>query len=113
MASNINTQQDSSKRSLPVPVSSALCIKKKINSRQPIMNDEKDNATNQESATSNTLYQTASQHWIHAEQVRWTLLNNFLMAATILLLAWAAVYAGGSGTVITRKLTLNTRARSR
>ncbi len=39
------------------------------------------------------LYQTASQQWIHAEQIRWTLLYNYLMASTILLLAWAAVFA--------------------
>jgi hypothetical protein len=36
-------------------------------------------------------YQAASDHWTHAEQVRWSLLYNFLMAVTILLLAWAAV----------------------
>jgi len=36
-------------------------------------------------------YQAASDHWTHAEQTRWTLLYNFLMAITILLLAWAAV----------------------
>lgn len=36
-------------------------------------------------------YQAASDHWTHAEQLRWTLLYNFLMAVTILLLAWAAV----------------------
>jgi hypothetical protein len=39
------------------------------------------------------LYQTASQQWTHAEQLRWTLLYNYLMASTILLLAWSAVFA--------------------
>jgi hypothetical protein len=39
------------------------------------------------------LYQTASQQWTHAEQIRWTLLYNYLMASTILLLAWSAVFA--------------------
>ena len=40
-----------------------------------------------------SLYQAAVQHWSHAEQVRWTLLYNYLMASTILLLAWATVFA--------------------
>lgn len=39
-----------------------------------------------------TAYQVASQHWTHAEQLRWTLLYNFLMGSTILLLAWATVF---------------------
>ena len=39
------------------------------------------------------LYQTASQQWAHAEQIRWTLLYNYLMASTILVLAWSAVFA--------------------
>lgn len=38
-------------------------------------------------------YQALNQHWSHAEQERWSMLYNFLMANTILLLAWAAVYA--------------------
>jgi 8-oxo-dGTP diphosphatase len=38
------------------------------------------------------LYQVASQQWAHAEQIRWTLLYNYLMAGTILVLAWATVY---------------------
>lgn len=42
------------------------------------------------------LYQTASQQWAHAEQIRWTLLYNYLMASTILLLAWSAVFASSS-----------------
>src|SRR6267142_1011966 len=39
------------------------------------------------------LYAAASAQWIHAEQVRWTLLYNYLMASTVLLLAWTAVLA--------------------
>src|SRR5438093_3895830 len=39
------------------------------------------------------LYQASVQHWSHAEQIRWTLLYNYLMASTILLLAWATVFA--------------------
>ncbi|HXL34331.1 MAG TPA: hypothetical protein VN953_05395 [Gemmatimonadales bacterium] len=42
------------------------------------------------------LYQAATQQWAHAEQIRWTLLYNYLMASTILLLAWATVYAAHS-----------------
>jgi hypothetical protein len=37
-------------------------------------------------------YQVTSQHWAHAEQIRWTLLYNYLMASTILLLAWATIF---------------------
>jgi hypothetical protein len=45
------------------------------------------------------VYSAASQQWGHAEQVRWTLLYNFLMAATILLLAWAAVFSSEARSV--------------
>lgn len=41
-------------------------------------------------------YQAVNQHWSHAEQVRWSILYNFLMANTILLLAWAAVFGSAS-----------------
>src|SRR5437870_6750726 len=57
------------------------------------MNDE---------ATRDTLYQAASQHWAHAEQIRWTLLYNYLMASTILLLAWATVFASSTGARLPR-----------
>ena len=50
-------------------------------------------------------YQAASDHWTHAEQVRWTLLYNFLMAITILLLAWAAV-AGATVEPSSKRLVL-------
>ena len=49
------------------------------------------------------VYQVASQHWAHAEQIRWTLLYNYLMASTILLLAWATVFASS---VNARRLVL-------
>jgi len=52
---------------------------------------EPDNSTSQ--AGWAALYQTASQQWAHAEQIRWTLLYNYLMASTIPLLAWSAVFA--------------------
>jgi hypothetical protein len=56
--------------------------------------------TDQEHKTADTspsvVYPIVSQHWAHAEQVRWTLLYNFLMASTILLLAWATIFAGSS-----------------
>lgn len=43
-------------------------------------------------------YQAVNQHWAHAEQERWAILYNFLMASTILLLAWAAVFASTAST---------------
>jgi len=45
------------------------------------------------SETVNTAYSAVTQHWTQAGQVRWTLLYNFLMASTILLLAWATLFA--------------------
>lgn len=44
------------------------------------------------------VYQVAAQHWAHAEQIRWTLLYNYLMASTILLLAWATVFTANNPT---------------
>jgi hypothetical protein len=44
----------------------------------------------------NQIYTTASDHWMHAEQVRWTIVYNFLVAATILVLAWAAFFASAA-----------------
>jgi len=40
-----------------------------------------------------SIQQAATDHWTHADQIRQTLLYNFLMASTILLLAWATVFA--------------------
>ena len=51
-------------------------------------------ASNDDSATP-AIYQSATQVWVHAEQIRWTLLYNYLMAASILLLAWVAVFTSG------------------
>lgn len=48
------------------------------------------------------LYQVISQHWAHAEQIRWTLLYNLLVANTILLLAWAAIFASNTRPVEAR-----------
>ncbi len=39
------------------------------------------------------IYQIANDQWAHAEQLRWTVLYNFLVANTILLLGWVAVFA--------------------
>jgi len=41
-----------------------------------------------------SVYERTTQHWAHAEQIRWTLLYNYLMASTILLLAWSTIFAG-------------------
>jgi hypothetical protein len=38
-------------------------------------------------------YDAINRHWVHAEDERWSILSNFLLASTILLLAWAAVFA--------------------
>ncbi len=55
--------------------------------------NESEHSENDSVAGWAALYQTASQQWSHAEQIRWTLLYNYLMASTILLLAWSAVFA--------------------
>ena len=41
-----------------------------------------------------TLYEVASHHWVHGEQMRWTILYNFLVGNTILLVAWATLFVG-------------------
>jgi hypothetical protein len=43
------------------------------------------------------IYQIAQNQWEHAEQLRWTVLYNFLVASTILLLAWGAVFGTAPG----------------
>ena len=43
------------------------------------------------------LYEATTHHWAHAEQIRWTLLSNFLVAASILLLSWAALFVPANG----------------
>jgi hypothetical protein len=42
--------------------------------------------------STDVVYQATVQHWAHSEQIRWTLLYNYLMATTILLLVWATVF---------------------
>jgi hypothetical protein len=37
-------------------------------------------------------YEATVQHWIHAEETRWSLLNNYFTGCSILLLTWAAVF---------------------
>jgi hypothetical protein len=39
------------------------------------------------------IYAAATDQWIHAEQMRWTILYNFLVGNTILLVAWSTLYA--------------------
>ena len=39
------------------------------------------------------VYVAASEQWIHAEQMRWTILYNFLVGNTILLVAWSTLFA--------------------
>jgi hypothetical protein len=46
-----------------------------------------------------SVYEVAADQWRHAEQARWALLNNYLVACTILILAWATVYGPLSGQV--------------
>jgi hypothetical protein len=40
-----------------------------------------------------SLYAAATQQWMHAEQMRWTVLYNFLVGNTILLVAWSTLFA--------------------
>ncbi len=51
---------------------------------------------------SDPAYSVAAQHWVHAEQTRWLILYDFLMANSILILAWATLFAG-SGDLTVRK----------
>jgi hypothetical protein len=39
-----------------------------------------------------TVYTATTDHWIHAEETRWSLLYNYCMASSILLIAWAEVF---------------------
>jgi hypothetical protein len=38
-------------------------------------------------------YQVANQRWVHSEGVRWSILYNFLVAHSVMVLAWAALRA--------------------
>jgi hypothetical protein len=60
------------------------------------MTDEKDPALSASDDDSRVLYQVAGQLWAHSEQIRWSLLYDYLMASTILLLAWATVFAANA-----------------
>ena len=40
-----------------------------------------------------TIYSAGSNQWVHAEQMRWTILYNFLVGNTIVLLAWSTLFA--------------------
>lgn len=46
------------------------------------------------------VYPIVVQLWAHAEQIRWTLLYNFLVASTILLLSWATIFASSGSSRI-------------
>lgn len=46
------------------------------------------------------LYQVASAHWAHAEQIRWTTMYNILTANSVFVLAWAALIATGTRSLI-------------
>jgi hypothetical protein len=48
--------------------------------------------SNHELPNHTAAYAAASQQWIHAEQMRWTILNNFLVGNTILLVAWSTLF---------------------
>jgi hypothetical protein len=52
------------------------------------------NDSTETSATFSKLYDVASSHWIHGEQMRRTILYNFLVGNTILLVAWATLFVG-------------------
>lgn len=39
-----------------------------------------------------TAYDATVQHWVHAEETRWSLVTNYFTGSSILLLTWAAVF---------------------
>ena len=39
-----------------------------------------------------SLYAAASEQWVHAEQMRWTIFYNFLVGNTILLVSWSTLF---------------------
>jgi hypothetical protein len=63
------------------------------------MNDNPLHATPERGAETNSsngleqLYVAATSQWIHADQMRWTILYNFLVGNTILLVAWSTLFA--------------------
>jgi len=36
-------------------------------------------------------YEAVNQHWLHAENIRWTILSNFLTGNSIFVLTWVAI----------------------
>lgn len=36
-------------------------------------------------------YEAVNQHWLHAQNIRWTILSNFLTGNSIFILTWAAI----------------------
>ena len=63
--------------------------------RVEIMSGEPSEGGEPGGATVLAVYKVAGDQWEHAEQLRWTVLYNFLVASTILLLGWGAVYQTG------------------
>lgn len=55
--------------------------------------EQSDSSSKERGERNRVLYSMVSQHWSHSSELRWTLLYNFLVATTILLLAWAAIFS--------------------
>ena len=60
------------------------------------MNDDAEKTERQGDITPSGTYNVLSNLVVHAEQVRWTRLNNFLIANTIFVLAWAGVFSSSA-----------------
>jgi len=58
------------------------------------------------SSSKTTIYQTITDHWQHAEDIRWTLLNNYFVGSSILLLAWTALFTSHPRSFIVGPLLL-------
>jgi len=69
-----------------------MAVRKAIHdmSEDTDMNDKQNKLTDAEVQAA---YEAVNRHWSHAEQERWSILYNFLIANSIFLLAWVAVYA--------------------
>jgi hypothetical protein len=68
------------------------------------MSEKVNKPTEEERKQLLTAYDEINRHWVHAEDERWSILNNFLLASTILLLAWTAVF--GSLSSVPKRITL-------
>ncbi len=42
-------------------------------------------------------YEAVNQHWLHAENIRWTILSNFLTGNSIFILTWVAILSSKAG----------------